>query len=827
MKTIIKMKLIILTFTLLFIYMNESNGQVWNTVGSGTDGNVFALAVYNSELYVAGNFSNAGGSSASNIARWDGSSWNSVGSGLSGIVNKLYVFGGDLYAGGFFTMAGGSTANRIAKWDGSSWSAVGTGIASFGVYNMTTYNSDLLITGWFTFAGGNVRNHVTAWDGSSFNQVGSGGSAGTNGACFSAYEYGGDLYLSGAFTLVEGSLTAAGIVKYNGTSYSTVGSGFVPALSTSYAMTVYNSDLIMGGSFTSASGTGASYVVNYDGSSWTSLSSGTNGFVRALEPFGSNLYVGGDFTTAGGTTVNYLGKWDGAVWSALGAGLDSSVRALTVYKGELYVGGMFTDADGTATNYIARLDTSTPSPPVASFIASKTMVCLGEQISYTDLSAQVPTNWSWTFSGGTPSTSTSQNPNVTYNSIGTYNSKLVACNGLGCDSITKINYIQVVASPTVTLAQTDVSCNGGSDGTATATPATGTAPYTFSWSNNGTSATVTGLSTGMITVTVTDLNGCTITDSIMIGEPAAMVLTTGTTKSTCGNADGSAFVAVAGGTPPYSYAWPGAITNDTSYNLVAGAYTVVVTDNNGCVDSAIATVSDLGAPTLTVTGTDVLCFGESTGTAIVSVSGGASPYSYSWSNGDTTVTASMLAIGTHSITVIDDSGCIAVSSVTINEPPQLTVSLSGDSLGNATATPAGGVSPYTYLWSNSETTQSVTGLVSGVYSVTITDSNGCTVTDSLMIHINSVYDPDVTIFDFKVYPNPTQGNLNIEISYSNYQQVRIQLYNILGEQLYYHNSQEQFGLKHRLDMTGYANGIYLLKVDVGEKTLTRKIIISR
>jgi hypothetical protein len=369
-------------------YIAKWNGSTWSTLGSGVTGGggegltrVYALAVSGSDLYAGGAFTTAGGSSATNIAKWDGSSWSALGSGVTGgggeagsSVKALAVSGSDLYAGGIFTTAGGSAANGIGKWNGSSWSALGSGVTSGGdevgtsVKALAVSGSDLYAGGIFTTAGGSAANRVAKWNGSSWSALGS-GMNGTDpygqGPSVSALAVSGsDLYAGGVFTTASGSV-ANSIAKWNGSSWSAMhsvlGSGMDGGVS---ALAVSGSDLYAGGGFMTAGGSAASYIAKWNGSSWSGLGSGMDGGgVSALAVSGSDLYAGGQFTTAGGVSANHIAKWNGSSWTVLGSGMAGggerifggpSVYALAVSGSDLYAAGSFTTAGGYGANNVAK-----------------------------------------------------------------------------------------------------------------------------------------------------------------------------------------------------------------------------------------------------------------------------------------------------------------------------------------------------------------------------------------------------------------------------------------------------------------------------------------
>jgi hypothetical protein len=350
------------------------NGSNWSAPGSGLNGDVSALAVSGGELYLGGQFTTAGSSAANRIVQWNGSSWNALGSGLNSNVSALAASGSDLYAGGEFTMAGGSAANRIAKWNGSNWSPLGSGMNG-NVSALAISGGDLYAGGEFTTAGGMAANHVAKWNGSSWNALGSGVSAPEGypyygGRVAALAVLGSDLYAGGYFTNAGGS-TANYIARWDGSSWSALGSGMgggdgYPHV---FALAVSGSDLYAGGGFTTAGGSAANYIAKWNGSSWSALGSGMQGnydywaTVYALEVSGNDVYAGGGFEMAGRNWANRIAKWDGSRWSRLGSGLNSTVRALAVSGSDLYAGGYFTTAGTKVSASVARADLASPTEP--------------------------------------------------------------------------------------------------------------------------------------------------------------------------------------------------------------------------------------------------------------------------------------------------------------------------------------------------------------------------------------------------------------------------------------------------------------------------------
>ena len=187
----------------------------------------------------------------------------------------------------------------------------------------------------------------------------------------------------------------------------------------------------------------------------------------------------------------------------------------------------------------------------------------------------------------------------------------------------------------LSTTHTDVSCNGGSDGSVDLTVSGGTAPYSYSWNDPSNSITedLSSLSAGTYSVTVTDANGCTETESVTISEPTSLSLSSTQLNVSCnGRSDGSIDLSVSGGTAPYSYSWndAGSSTTQDIVSLPAGTYTVTVTDDNSCTATETVTITEPTALSLSSTQVNVSCNGGSDGSIDLSVSGGTAPYTYSW-----------------------------------------------------------------------------------------------------------------------------------------------------------------------------------------------------
>lgn len=371
--------------------------------------------------------------------------------------------------------------------------------------------------------------------------------------------------------------------------------------------------------------------------------------------------------------------------------------------------------------------------PVAEFSANATSICKNNTIAFTDLTSNTPTSWSWSFPGGTPATSTSQNPTITYNTAGTYSVTLTATNANGSDGETKTNYITINNTPTLTLTPTNVLCFGGSTGSIAAA-ATGAGGYTYAWTGqSSTSSVLSNLAIGSYTCTVTDVNGCVKSSTAAITQPSTAVsVTTNVTNATCGNANGSVTPTATGGVGPYTYTYS---NGGNGSNLVAGTYTVTARDANNCTVSKSFTVANTNTSlVLNLTPTNVSCFNGSNG-AITASATGSSGYTYTWTGStNTSATRTNLSAGSYTCTVTDASGCSVSSSITLTQPTALALTFNTTNAfcnqpnGSVSATATGGVGPYTYAYTNGST-----NLSPGSYSCTVTDSKGCTTTATFTI----------------------------------------------------------------------------------------------
>lgn len=307
----------------------------------------------------------------------------------------------------------------------------------------------------------------------------------------------------------------------------------------------------------------------------------------------------------------------------------------------------------------------------------------------------------------------------------------------GCTGTASATIVQLPSTLSVSATPTGpATCLTG--GSATATASGGTTPYVFVWNGTDTTATATNLAVGSNIVVVTDATGCTASDTVAVVQSPPPAVTANVAAPVTCSALGSATATASSGIPPYTFAWSSGSLNATATNLNAGTFTVTATDSGGCTATATVALASPPIPSVTITSVvNATCLVP--GSATASASGGTPPFTYFWSNGETTAAAANLNPGQHIVTATDAGGCTATDTVVIAQPPTPTVTLSVTaqatciSLGSIQANGSGGTPPLTFAWSNSFSGPVNSGLAPDTYTVTATDSNGCTGTASVTL----------------------------------------------------------------------------------------------
>lgn len=431
----------------------------------------------------------------------------------------------------------------------------------------------------------------------------------------------------------------------------------------------------------------------------------------------------GSATVTGGTGPLYTYTWTG------GGGAASTSNG--VVAGNYTVTA--TDANGCVISSPVVIGL-TPGG-TAAITASTNVTCNGlcnGSLTSGMTGGSAPFTYSWSPGGQTTQTAINLCP-------GTYTCTITDFFGCKATAVGTITQPPVLTS---IMNSQNVKCFGTATGTVSAAGSGGTGPYSYLWPTlASTLSTVPNVAIGTYSCTITDANNCTITGSISVTQPSSITLTSSVTAANCGQANGSGTITISGGSSPYNQTWSCGSTTTVQTNVAAGTCTINVQDANNCLQTLAVTIPNIAGPSISVTSqTNVTCFGLCNGVATTSVSGGVTPYSYSWSNGQVTPSGTNLCAGLYTVSATDAAGCVTSTSVSITQPTALTVTISptnpkcfGASNGSGVAAAFGGTPTYTYSWSNGTINSTVSGLTANNYGLSVTDGNGCIVTSSMTL----------------------------------------------------------------------------------------------
>ena len=343
-----------------------------------------------------------------------------------------------------------------------------------------------------------------------------------------------------------------------------------------------------------------------------------------------------------------------------------------------------------------------------------------------------------------------------------------SCAFITCESIGTPMIPEIGTSPAI--------CGSGMGGSASVNVGGGVSPFEYLWNNGETTASISNLTPGIYTVTITADNGCTSSISGEVGVvPGNYPIVLDVVQPTCdGSSNGSINASASGGISPYSYTWSTGATGPMISNLSAGSYTVTSTDAIGCTAVQSTTLNYLSTLTVSTNASNPTCDGVANGFISSVPMSGSPPFQFNWSNGDNTQTISNLLEGIYTVTVTDDLGCTAMATDTLVAPPAFIVNLStinasqcGFNNGSASATPSGGGSPpFSYQWNNGSTANPLNNIGAGTYTVTVTSVQGCTASAT-----GEVTQPDNLIIDISggtlVCGNDDDGSLTASVTYGN------------------------------------------------------------
>lgn len=422
---------------------------------------------------------------------------------------------------------------------------------------------------------------------------------------------------------------------------------------------------------------------------------------------------------ATGGTAPYAYLWSGGQADSLALGFAAGQAAVTV-----------TDANGCqAIDSVLVPDAS----PLQAALAGEGPSCAGATDGMAEITAAGGAGgFAYNWSDGQTGPAAGNLP------AGVIGVTLTDANG--CTLIDSLELTEPDPLSSMIISET-ASCLPQPDGSAQVTVSGGTPGYEYEWSDGQTVPGPQGLEAGVYIVTVTDANGCTLTDTVEVaGIPEIELEAVATPASCFEGADGAASVSAAGGDGNYTYNWSNGVGQPSLSNLTAGGYTVTVSDGLGCTSVAAVTVQQPGAILIVPEVDMITCSGGADGRAAIQVSGGTGPYTASWSNGITGLENTNLSLGTYTVQVTDANGCQEMAAVEITEASPIIVSSDtedvdcfGERTGSASVIITGGLPPYQYEWSNGATAPQLANLEAGVYGLTITDAANCEVAENLTV----------------------------------------------------------------------------------------------
>jgi SprB repeat len=316
--------------------------------------------------------------------------------------------------------------------------------------------------------------------------------------------------------------------------------------------------------------------------------------------------------------------------------------------------------------------------------------------------------------------------------------------------------ISLISPPALVITSTpptniSTSCFGAADGSVTvaASGGTGALQYSINGTTFHTGSSFNGLNAGTYTITVRDINLCTVTQSATITQPLALLATGNASLVTCsGGNDGTVTITGTNGTAPYTYSFNGSAygTSNNFTSLSANNYAISVKDSKGCIGNSNVTVTSNAVITGPITiSAPISCNGGNNGALNLTPGGGVGPYAFNWSTGSTTEDLTNVIAGSYTVTITDSKSCSKAFSQTLTQPSPISIAYTtsdyngfdircfGNTNGSINLTTSGGNGGYTYSWSNGSTLEDLSSLAAGTYTVNVLDSKSCPATQSVTL----------------------------------------------------------------------------------------------
>ena len=375
-------------------------------------------------------------------------------------------------------------------------------------------------------------------------------------------------------------------------------------------------------------------------------------------------------------------------------------------------------------------------------------------------------------------------------------------------------------------------CND-SNGFAAITPF-GTGPFSYSWINGEQSDTITGLKSGVYTITLSDSIGCmTVGRAFVPDSNAPSVSVQSVADIVCSDSsNGKININVSGGLPNYTYDWSNGTTDEDLVGLSTGIYDLSITDANGCKNFFSQSVSNLSSPIiLDLFAKGNYCDGDSNGQIQSLVNGGAPMYSYLWSTGSDSNKLDHLGQGTYSITVTDNNGCESINEMNIASGNVILIDVdtieydTGGSIlfeNKIFVSVFGGVPPFSYLWNDSVASKDLINVDSGRHQLVVTDQLGCEKALNVDIGDGPSGKKEILFQPLKVYPNPLKSGVSMTFK-SNEPIRRIQFVNVQGQTVYSIDPTETSD-SIRLTSPTLSSGLYLVRISTETTTRAKRIL---
>jgi hypothetical protein len=478
-----------------------------------------------------------------------------------------------------------------------------------------------------------------------------------------------------------------------------------------------------------------------------------------------------------------------------------------------------TDANNCTTTISAGIG----QPDALSALSTAVDAACGESngtITLTPTGGTLPYSFMW--SNG----NTTQNLSGIYS--GTYTVTITDANACILQNTSNISNMN---GPNASATATPVRCFGNATGAIALNIAGGTPPFSYHWNDGAITRNRTDLLAGNYWVTILDSNNCTTIISETIVQPGIITLAGAATPATCGQNNGIVALQVDGGMPSYTFNWSNGATTQYLSGIPAATYTVVVTDANDCTAVYYANIVDMEGPMVFAAATPVNCFGDATGAIQLTVSSGTPPYTYDWSNGAAGPNPAGLFAGDYAVTISDANGCTSHISQPITQPLPLAIDLvatgSIDSQSGAIMTTIiGGTSPYALLWNTGDTVQLLQNLAPGNYTVTLTDTHGCTTTGNTIVTSLSAVENEPNSMAIQIYPNPGAAMIMVQSRKILEHTLYLKLTTIAGQTVL-ENVFVRGSAVCTLATARLSNGTYFLIVTDRNSSKTFKVVITQ